>query len=80
MSIKYCGKCFDGYHICGNREMGNDMASQCDGCAQESTYELDQAAQIKLLRDALEWAVDYTPFSGCPENQAAKALAATEGK
>ena len=37
-----------------------------------------QAAQIKLLREALDWAEDYTPFSGNADmNAATKALSVT---
>ena len=44
------------------------------------TMDCDKDAQIKQLREALDWAVDYTPFSGCDSNIANKALAATEVK
>ena len=48
----------------------------CDKCKIAK-----QAEQIKLLREALDWAEDYTPFSGDADmNLATKALNQTGGE
>lgn len=90
MSEKYCGKQkYNGFHFCGEIEMGSEIPRQCDECEKASTPELTQAAQIKLLREALEQQlIEGHKFvgtdDGCFDDKwkliARKALAATEGE
>ncbi len=59
----YCQRKYDGYHVCGNHEMGQDKPMQCTTCKLKDFADkpIDQSEKMYLLLGECLMSLHHNP-------------------